>query len=359
MGPLRIKPMKIWQLPENKTDLIFEIYKNGEYFAQEKIDGYFYQFEKTDKDSFLFSRNISRTTGTLTDKIENVPHIKNALDILPPGTIVLGEVYIPGGTSKDVTKIMGCLSEKAIERQNKDGYIHYYIHDIIYFNGVKLLNVKASTRYKILKKVYDKYNLSQYNFLRLADYVTNNIEEYTNNILNNGGEGVVLKKKNGLYYPDKRPAWETIKIKTASTLDVVCIGFCPATKEYTGKELNNWNFNISPEGDRLNGTYEELKKNSYNPIPVTKGYYYNWMTSIEIGAYNEDGKIQKIGTVSSGLTEELCAAFSSSPGSFLGKVCEIKCMMKDNNEKTLRHAIFKGFRLDKPSEDCKIEEIFS
>ena len=110
-----IEPMKIWKLPDNKEHMLSEVCESGEYFAQEKIDGYWYQFEKTDNYSYLFSRNVSVTTGFLSEKGENVPHIMEALNSLPANTIIIGEIFYPGKTSKDVTTIMGCLSKTAIE----------------------------------------------------------------------------------------------------------------------------------------------------------------------------------------------------------------------------------------------------
>ena len=59
----------------------------------------------------------------------------NALSCLPTDTILIGEIYYPGGSSKNTTEIMGCLAPKAIERQNGTyGKIHYYVHDILMYN---------------------------------------------------------------------------------------------------------------------------------------------------------------------------------------------------------------------------------
>ena len=147
-----VEPMKIWQLPSGKENMLSQLCQSGEYFAQEKIDGYWYQFEKTDNYSYLFSRNVSVQTGLLSEKSENVPHIIQAFNQLPAGTILIGEIYFPGGTSKDVTTIMGCLPEKAIERQ-KNNPIHFYVHDIIMYNKIDLIKVKAELRYKILENI--------------------------------------------------------------------------------------------------------------------------------------------------------------------------------------------------------------
>ena len=334
-----VEPMKIWKLPDGKEHMFSEICNSGDYFAQEKIDGYWYQFEKTDNYSYLFSRNISTTTGFLTEKSGNVPHIIEALSVLPKNTTLIGEIYYPGGTSKTVTTIMGCLPETAIKRQ-KDNLIHYYVHDIIMYDGVNLVNASAENRYKILNKIWEKHNLNNIEFLKLAETFTENIETRTAEILAAGGEGVVLKKKDLPYYPGKRPAWSTIKIKKIDTVDLVCIGFCDATKEYTGKEIETWQYWIDGEA-------------------VTKGYYYGWKTAMKVGAYDDNGNLVEIGTVSSGLTDKDKELMATNPELYLNKVFNFSCMEKDNKEHTLRHPHIIGPREDKSAKDCILSEIFS
>ena len=334
-----VEPMKIWKLPDGKEHMFSEICNSGDYFAQEKIDGYWYQFEKTDNYSYLFSRNISTTTGFLTEKSDNVPHIIEALSVLPKNTTLIGEVYYPGGTSKTVTTIMGCLPETAIKRQ-KDNLIHYYVHDIIMYDGVNLVNASAENRYKILNKIWEKHNLNNIEFLKLAETFTENIETRTAEILAAGGEGVVLKKKDLPYYPGKRPAWSTIKIKKIDTVDLVCIGFCDATKEYTGKEIETWQYWIDGEA-------------------VTKGYYYGWKTAMRVGAYDDNNNLVEIGTVSSGLTDKDKELMATNPELYLNKVFNFSCMEKDNKEHTLRHPHIIGPREDKSAKDCILSEIFS
>ena len=170
-----IDAMKVWKLPAGKESMLSEMCENGEYFLEEKIDGYWYEYEKTDNYAYLFSRNTSVTTGTLSEKSANVPHIMEALACLPQNTIIIGEIYYPGGTSKTVTSVMGCLPAEAIKRQ-KDNPIHYYIHDIIEYDGVNLMDEGAESRYSILEAVWNKHNLEQYDFLRLAAKVDTDLE---------------------------------------------------------------------------------------------------------------------------------------------------------------------------------------
>ena len=137
---------------------------------------------------------------------------------------------------------MGCLAPEAITRQQSSGLIHYYLHDVIRYNGVDLQDKGAWTRYQVLKAIWDKFNLSQYHFLELAEAHTSNIQEFTASALDKGEEGVVLKKKDAVYVPDKRPAWSSVKIKKMDFIDCICIGFEDATKYYDGKEIQSWQY---------------------------------------------------------------------------------------------------------------------
>lgn len=361
---LMIQPMLIWTLPANKKDKLSEICASGEYFAEEKLDGALYQFCRTDKGNYLFGRTVSVKNGLLTNKIDNVPHIDSALSCLPCGTVIVGEIYVPGGTSKNVTSIMGCLPAEAIKRQDKQGKIKYYLHDMIFYNGEDMQSWGAEARYQKLVEVWNEFHLEQFDFLRLAESFDTGIEERLSQILAAGGEGIVLKKKDAPYSEGKRPAWATIKCKQMDTIDLVCTRAIEATKEYTGKELETWPYWQERSERDQNGEYTWLSSEGqyyedylHNPHiyrPVTKPYFYGWKTAIGIGAYDDEGNLKEIGTVSSGLTDEMRAHLDD----YIGKVVALQCMSIDRKEKTLRHPIVKAWRDDKNAAECKLSEVF-
>lgn len=361
---LMIQPMLIWTLPANKKDKLSEICASGEYFAEEKIDGALYQFCRTDMGNYLFGRTVSVKNGLLTNKIDNVPHIDSALSCLPCGTVIIGEIYIPGGTSKNVTSIMGCLPAEAIKRQDKQGKIKYYLHDMIFYNGEDMQSWGAEARYQKLVEAWNEFHLEQFDFLRLAESFDTGIEERLSQILAAGGEGIVLKKKDAPYSEGKRPAWATIKCKQMDTIDLVCTRAIEATKEYTGKELETWPYWQERSERNQNGEYTWLSSEGqyyedylHNPHiyrPVTKPYFYGWKTAIGIGAYDDEGNLKEIGTVSSGLTDEMRAHLDD----YVGKVVALQCMSIDRKEKTLRHPIIKAWRDDKNATECKLSEVF-
>ena len=341
--------------------------ESGEYFGQLKKDGYWYQYEKASAEcKYLFSRTASRTTGLQSEKSANVPHIIEALDCLPAGTILVGEIYYPGGSSKNTTSIMGCLPQKAIERQKSTyGYIHFYVHDILRFNGIDFVNAGTGSwdRYRILQKIWEQYNLDEYDFLELAKVWEDNLYSRVGDSLTAGEEGMVIKKKDAPYEPGKRPM-TNLKAKKVDFIDAVVMGFEEPTREYYGKELETWGHNILEDDDetdcRLQGTYADLceKFSNQKVVAVTKPYYYQWMNSrIIIGAYN-NGTLEKIGVIHSGISDELKESMSKNPEQYLGKVCMIQCMELDAKEHTIRHGFFKGIREDKNSTECTFEAIF-
>jgi len=354
-----IPPMLVNKIPAGKENLLPNICESGEYFLQLKKDGYYYTYNKTCNYSYLFSRNVSKTNSLLTDKMKNVPHIEEALSFLPQDTVLVGEIYYPGKTSKTVTTIMGCLPEKAIARQKDAGLIHYYIHDIIMYKGVNLMNTDAWTRYRVLEKVMSDA-AKAYDFIELAISETNQIETRIIDALAAGEEGVVLKRKDGIYAPGDRPAWVSLKIKQTATIEAIISDITYGAIESSTKELESWQFWKSVDeagpyykGDGYKGYLDgEL-------IPVTKWAYYGIKTTLIISAIDKDGYAKEITRIKSGLSDEMINDMNENPDKYIGEVCEIECMSLDKINHTVRHGRFKKMREDKLAEDCTIDCIFS
>ena len=72
---MQIEPMRYGNKPSESV--ILQTWESGDWFAQEKKDGAWYQLEKTTfGDIYLFGRTKSKVTGEYTEKIANVPHIE-------------------------------------------------------------------------------------------------------------------------------------------------------------------------------------------------------------------------------------------------------------------------------------------
>jgi len=196
---LEIPAMKISKLPKGKEYMRKRVCNSGEYVAQIKKDGALYIFEKDSEGKcWLFSRILSVKTGHLTEKSSSVPHIVEALKNIPNGTILIGEIYYPGGCSNDVTSVMGCLPEKAVEKQ-KDKPLHYYIHDMIYLNGESLMDKGFGVRhYELWKMLYDNkllVSIPQVEFAQVYSADEWDLEKLIDDLIEGGEEGVVLKRR--------------------------------------------------------------------------------------------------------------------------------------------------------------------
>ena len=315
-----------------------EVCNNGEYFAQPKIDGSCYVYEKTKLGtSYLFSRRVSAKTGFLVEKSTRVPHIIEFFDsIVPPGTIMVTEIFYPGKKSRHVTSIMNCNEEKALARQ-KDNLLHAYVHDILYYDGVCMLEASNFNRIGFLIEKMQEAAEIPY-FIKVANYEVVDLDNFINECLEQGYEGAILKHMWSKYVPSKRPAWNFIKFKIEDSYDVVCLGYEPPTKEYAGTTpLDKWTY------------YEDDK-------PVTKNYAKGWIGALKIGVY-KDEELISLGTVASGLTDQLLEEIKNNPDKMIGKPLLIKAM--EPTEENLREKQFIEFRDDINPKECTWEKIFA
>jgi len=369
------------KLSDAKVDVAMT---NGEWCMQEKKDGCFYQLEKIDNDHiYLFSRTKSKKTGELAEKGGNVPHIiKWAREYLPDDTVLLGEIYIPGGHSNDVTSIMGCLPKNAIARQEVSDWVHYYVFDCIYYAGNNLCDNTFETRvgHYLEYMLYDAFEAGNYiggyqpvnEYIEMATTYTlgeninigigcKSFQEKLNEIFTAGGEGAVFKRLDGIYEPDKRPM-TCFKMKEhVDSVDLVIMDLLDPVKEYSGKELDTWPYWYDTKYEEEvyvgHGAIKDLIK-SDRYYPITKHYFFGWKNGMQLGAY-KDGQIIEVGRVASGLTDEMREDMAAHPENYLGKVAQISCMSLNKKDHTIRHPVFECMRPDKDENDCLLDEIFN
>lgn len=367
-GSYQLEPMKYNGKPSQA--LIDEAFKgNGRWVAQQKYDGALYMLEKIDNEHiYLFARTKSRKTGELVEKSANVPHIIEWAKSLPDDTVLLGEIYVPGGKSNDVTKIMGCTPQNAIARQKGQGYggfIHYYIFDAIRFNGHDFCNTGFVARFKKFQDWFYKQDISVY--VEMAHVYTDNFEQVLHDILSNGGEGMVFKKADAIYEPGKRPTKTYFKMKESlDTIDLVCIGLEDPVRIYTGKEIETWQYWIERGEQDQNGAFQwyplygyHYKDYEHNPHiyqPVTKPWYNGWKNAMTLGAY-KDGELIEVGRVASGFTDMMRQDMAENPDKYLNHVVECSAMSVTKDH-SLRHPVFEQMRYDKNIEDCLWKDIF-
>ena len=323
-----------------------------EWLGARKMDGAFAKFIKDEDGNMMLLSRSRNVNGEFPNKIDHVPHLFNFFNSLPNGTCLLGEIYFPSHEgSNEVTKIMGCITDKAIERQKNDP-LHYYIFDILAFDNVSFMPFRAEDRFNYINEIKNKYN---YKNIEFANYykgleLWNMIQE----TLASGGEGGVIIHKDSKYQPGKRSTKVSLKIKKElqDTIDCFFTGRVSSpARDYTGKDIENWKYweNIRT-GKLINAPMfnEYYKGESYEP--VTKSYYMGMAGSLEIGVYHNN-KIKPIGYLS-GLSEEIKMNYDK----YKMRVIEVTAMQL-TDDKMLRHPKFIRFRDDKQPQECLWEQI--
>lgn len=364
--------MRYWSPPaswsddkkrENARSKIF----SGDFLGAEKRDGYFAKLVKDEDGNIgLYSRSRN-VKGEFPEKHEWVPHLQPFFDSLPNGTCFLAELYLPSAPgSKNITSLMGCLKEKAIARQKQGEKLHFYIFDVLAWSGKSWLSESAEKRFSFIN-----------NYCAAAEYVTcahyvsgKELWDMLQEILSTDGEGAVITHKDGLYEPGKRPSKTTLKIKKElkHTIDCFFTGAASSpTKEYTGKELETWKYWESlVDGSKSEGEHYKEYSEGASIIPITKGWFYGWYGSLEIGVFKhkpghackikdqiyQDVEICSLGYLS-GLTEEIKA----DPKKYAFKPIEVTAMELDMSSFTLRHGKLVAFRPDLNITECTYEKI--
>lgn len=354
---LDMEAQKYWSFPSSydksrKQEQLNLMLYSDEYLASEKKDGYWEMLLK-DSDGNIFMRARAKGVKGWICKEKWVPHLQDFFDNIPNGSCLLTEVYLPGKTSKSITSILGCKEDKAIQRQKETGFLRMYIFDVLAWDNNILLNTPIINRKDYLKQ------LPKHEYVDIAEYWTSPNDIHTNwlRILSNGGEGVVLTKKNYCYSPGQRTARMTLKLKKEleEYLDVFLTGrWKEAVKEYRGDCLDTWQY-----------WYDELKEervfgdlgsriNNDSIVPVNRLWFKQYAAAIEI-ALIINNKVTPIGYIS-GIPDDIREDIVKNSDKWKGRVVEVQAMEIDSSGDypTLRHAKIINWRApeDKKWTDC-------
>ena len=354
-----LEPMTAQELSEDKLTTFL---KENKVIAEQKFDGHRGLIYFTSKGNRVFSRRVSKQTGWFAENSDQMPHIR---DIKVPeqyiGTVIDGEILLPlkHCTCRDVQSVTGALPETAIENQLNRGFAYLSAFDILYYKGLNIQRMPLWKRKVYLWKVLTELNspfiktcpvysnqetLSHLTQLwrdyKVNDNIssilnkTDDIEQQFIDFLKEGKEGLIIKDINGIYEQKRSKAF--IKMKAHKTFDVVIMGYDEPTKEYTGKELDKWEY--------FDGN-----------TPVTKYYYQGWIGAIVFGVW-KDGKLIEVGRTS-GMDETTREMLSLNREHYLGAVIEVEAQgIIDKDKGSLQHPRYIMMRPDKNSEQCTFED---
>ena len=369
------EPMKYWaptstMSAEAKRARLEQMAGSGQYIWSQKYDGNWSRAVITADRAALQTRGISKKTGTYGEIQNKVFFWNDVVKAFKKGTtVILGEVYLPGGIDKDVGAILRCLDAKAQARQ-KDTKLEWRIFDVLVLDGKDMMEEPVETRVSYIPEVVKRINSP---LVIGIDYheMNESFFDDLNEIFANGGEGAVCYKKTSIYIPGKRgpSAWETCKVKQEISADVDCFitGIESAVRDYTGKDIATWNFwQDERTGEKLVGELYGEYRTGRAIRPISKGYYYNWPGAIYTGVYDNSGNVVLLCKVA-GLTEEFKTELRDNYNEWHMCPLTIGGMMVSTAQAdasgcgiSIRHPYIKSIRKeDLDVKDCTLAKILS
>ena len=295
-----------------------------DYWAELKIDGMRAIVTRDDNEVHIYSRTGKEYTGHLPRLVYELRHIMpnhSTWDgelAYSESFAVIGNVYVPVVSFNKTMRVMGSGEAVARAKHAKlPGSIQFIVFDVLRHEQESLLDKPFHDRVDFIPMpLTGEFVKRVPRWFRVPDY--NDVLE---NLVNNRLEGLVLKKKTGLYVPGKRPAGNQYKLKIDRTYDVVVCGYTMAKP----------------------------------------GKFEGMIGALKFGAYHSNGDFVEVGQCS-GMTDSerewWTLMLTTERQSGHGLVIEVRSndLVGSGDYGTPRHPQYLGIRSDKNPTDCKMEQ---
>lgn len=311
-----LEPMKYYNSDDtaNKKRQAMIDNFNDDYIASCKKDGDWSMLIHYSKGNNLIrSRSISKVTGAYGDYTAKLPHICAAMDEWPDNTVMLAELCWdePNTNANTVGTILRCLPAKAVERQ-KEKKLKAVCFDCLMLEGE---DITEHGYYERISRMSGFLSIYKNEYIYPTAFYFDHFAEAADQIISNGGEGLVIQLKTNPYMPGTRTAWKTLKLKQSlPEMELKVVGTIRPKKDYKGDCIDTWpywevftgqNGCADPETEELYPIFElveispDCDRNTIPGDPVTKPYFFGWKNGIVVEL--PDGTTTDI---ASGLTDD-------------------------------------------------------
>ena len=229
-----IRPM----LAERVKSEAEAIEKLGSGFAAEyKLDGERVQIHYKDNKVVLYSRRLENITSYYPDILENIPKALKTTDVILEAEAVA--INQDSGEFLPFQELMHRRRKYDIDRIVEKYPITVNLFDVLYLNGQDLLNEPYKTRRKKLVEITNEDEYTKIVTQTLV-HTENEIEDFLENGINAGCEGLMLKVLDAPYRAGARGSnWLKLKREyrneLGDSLDLVVIGAFFGKGRRTGK----------------------------------------------------------------------------------------------------------------------------
>ena len=206
--------------------LVSKLPEGPDWSYEVKFDGYRAIGVKTSHNAIIYSRN-----GKNFNK--RYPHLAEALGNIPADTVVDGEVVALDDSGRPDFHALQHFKASASR-------IHYFVFDLLVLQGRDLMNMPLTKRRELLKSVLKLPSQG----IRVSEQFVIAAEDMLSAVRKQGLEGVIAKRKSGLYEAGKRTgSWAKLRLNRAQ--EFVVGGFIPGPHGvdsiivgyYRGKDL--------------------------------------------------------------------------------------------------------------------------
>ena len=218
-----IRPMLADRVKSEKE----AIKKLGDKFAAEyKLDGERVQVHLKGDKVILFSRSLENITSYYPDIVENIPKsIKTKEAILEAEAVAIS---YDSGEFLPFQELMHRRRKYGIEKAVMKYPITVNFFDVLYIDGKSCLNLVYAERRKILEEIIQEDDFSKRVPMTVVQH-QNEIEDFFENSINSGCEGLMLKMLDAPYQAGARGnLWLKLKREyrneLGDSLDLVVIG---------------------------------------------------------------------------------------------------------------------------------------
>jgi ATP-dependent DNA ligase len=284
-----------------------ELLNDNNFIAQEKLDGMRAVVHITSSGLRIFSRSAGVADPTRPlEKTSALPHLATLQFPEMVGTILDCEILSRG---LDCAKLSGTIHKKDVSDNRT---VKLFVFDILSIKGTDLTNRTLLQRLSWLESIRKKIASPYVIFLPWAN-TSKDKQDLYKRIINNNGEGVVLKNLYTTYIQGARPSGNWYKAKKSLSIDAVILGFT------TGK-----------------------------------GKYNSQIGAVKFGQYVSTPKgwiLKELGQAS-GMSDAERQDMSLHPQKYLGCVVVIRGMERLKSG-AIRHCQFVALRSDKNPNQCK------
>ncbi|KAG2472475.1 MAG: DNA ligase [Nitrosopumilales archaeon] len=218
-----IRPMLAERVKSEKES----IEKMGDKFAAEyKLDGERAQLHVKNDEVKLFSRSLENITSYYPDIVEKIPKNLKAND-----AIIEAEVVAINGDSGEFLPFQELMHRRRkykVEKAVLEYPITVNFFDLLYLNGKSCLDLVYLKRREMLQQILDEDEFAKLVPMTIVQN-ENDVEDFLENSINSGCEGLMLKMLDASYKAGSRGSY-WLKLKReyrnelGDSLDLVVIG---------------------------------------------------------------------------------------------------------------------------------------